>query len=971
MNKYKNLTHEQLEEHFANYLIDSWSYSKVSSFSRNEKDFEMQYVYGEGKKQSASSVAGKAYHAALEKYFTNKKEHNYTMDMVELELMAFAYIENTPADAWKLQKSTPTVLDCIATACKSVSQFLNNFLSEIQVYESETAEILGIEERLVVWIRVNGVDIPLPCHLVIDEIIRTNDGKVVIIDHKSKKSFTDENEIRFVVGKQAITYVLGYEEATGIHVDEVWFVENKGPKNKDNSPQVVAFKCIMDHDTRRLYEALLYEPLKRMIEAVNNPDYLYLINDSDNMIDKAELYEFWAKTMVAELDSFNIPDNKKPMIEERLRKIRNAGLATASPNVIKNFKKFAAQFIPFDLSNKDMTNQEKIEYVLTSFGTRAQVKHSFEGYSSTSYLLEVAAGVSIASIQKYKLDIANALNVSNVRIQKDLVVYEGKSYLSVESSKKATDTLFWDSSKMNGNKIPLGIDNYKQTVVWDLDNNSTPHMLVCGATGCLAADTNITIYVPHYKRKNKTKTIETLFKIQNGAPNKQTHLVNKNKKDMLVRCLDEKTNKFTYTPFEVVYSGKKQCFVMKTDAGQEIECTADHKFLSASGWKPLYDLVIGEKIMYRPSVRKFEGKQKQLAINDAFVKYHPKGRSKTIIDRTSGKSYKYYRVPLHHLIYEANKNGLSVENYRELLNNYDGRELFFIPVGFQIDHIDGDRENNDPSNLQMLTIGDHARKTADTAIGVFGYFQPKECSVQSIIPSEIKDTYDICCIGDNHNFLANNLVVHNSGKSVFLNSTINFAEPVVQDIYLFDPKYEFTEYKSVPGFTVVNDIEEIETQLALLVIEMEERVKTGSTKRTLVVFDEFADAVANSRKGNELNNYIEVVDKILKDGTPRMKRIVGSVDRSLEENLRVLLQKGRSSGFRIIAATQRASVKVITGDAKVNFPVQVCFRVPKDIDSIVVIDEPGAEALNGRGDGLIKSPEYLGVVRFQAFYKAS
>jgi DNA segregation ATPase FtsK/SpoIIIE-like protein len=84
--------------------------------------------------------------------------------------------------------------------------------------------------------------------------------------------------------------------------------------------------------------------------------------------------------------------------------------------------------------------------------------------------------------------------------------------------------------------------------------------------------------------------------------------------------------------------------------------------------------------------------------------------------------------------------------------------------------------------------------------------------------------------------------------------------------------------------------------------------------------------------------------------------------------MRILLQKGRSSGYRILAATQRASVKVITGDAKVNFPVQVCFRVPKDIDSIVVLDEPGAESLNGRGDGLIKSPEYPGTVRFQAFY---
>jgi len=91
--------------------------------------------------------------------------------------------------------------------------------------------------------------------------------------------------------------------------------------------------------------------------------------------------------------------------------------------------------------------------------------------------------------------------------------------------------------------------------------------------------------------------------------------------------------------------------------------------------------------------------------------------------------------------------------------------------------------------------------------------------------------------------------------------------------------------------------------------------------------------------------------------------------KSLEENLKILLQKGRSCGFRIVAATQRASVKVITGDAKVNFPVQICFRVPKATDSRVVIDEEGAEALEGMGDGLMKSPEYKDVVRFQSFYK--
>jgi hypothetical protein len=682
MNKYKNISQEDKEALLSNYLIDSWSYSKVRTFAGNEKAFEMQYVYYCYGKSSSTTIAGQAYHAALNLYFQNIKEGVAT-DLVSLEKIAFDYIDNIRADWWKLQKTTPTVEECKISSTKTVSQLLNNFLSQIEIYTDEIKEVISSELHLTSWLTINGVDIPMPCHLVIDLPIRTNDDKLVIIDHKSKAKFTDEKELKFTSGKQAITYVLGYEEETGQKVDEVWIIENKPSQNKDKSPQLIRTKIIMNADTRRLYESLLYEPLKKMIEAVGNPDYVYMINDNDNLTDKAEIYDFWARTMIAEVEDFNIPENKKPLIRERMRKIRDASLSSITPTTIRNFKTYTEQFIPYDFSNKNMTNQEKIEHILRSFGIVAKVQHIFDGYSSASYLLEINAGVQISSIQRYRLDIANALNVSNVRINKDLFVYEGKSYLVIESGKKATAILAWDKSKLEGNKIPIGVDNFGQLVYWDISNNSTPHMLICGATG--------------------------------------------------------------------------------------------------------------------------------------------------------------------------------------------------------------------------------------------------------------------------------------SGKSVCLKSTIEYALlNGFNDIYIFDPKHEFREYSSNHGVTVVNDIAEIETQMALLVLDMQERVRTQSIKKTLVIFDEFADAVANSRKGNALKNY--GVDM-------SGKKVLIDVDKSLEENLRILLQKGRSSGFRIIAATQRASTKVITGDAKVNFPVQICFRVPKDIDSMVVIDEPGAEALNGRGDGLIKSPEYMNVIRFQGFYK--
>lgn len=45
MNKYSSYTNAELEEHLSNYLIDSWSYSKVASFSRNEKEFELSLIH--------------------------------------------------------------------------------------------------------------------------------------------------------------------------------------------------------------------------------------------------------------------------------------------------------------------------------------------------------------------------------------------------------------------------------------------------------------------------------------------------------------------------------------------------------------------------------------------------------------------------------------------------------------------------------------------------------------------------------------------------------------------------------------------------------------------------------------------------------------------------------------------------------------------------------------------------------------
>jgi nucleoside-triphosphatase THEP1 len=693
MSKYKQYTREQQDELLSNYLVGSWSYSAVSAFARNEKDFERSYIYFEDRRNSPATIAGQAYHRALRCFFERLGETLLPdvaveiplPDAVSLQQIVSDYILSVEPTKWKISKTCPTIEDCQVKAIKDGNALVLNFLNEYNGAYSNIKQVLGVELRFAEWLAINGVDIPLPCVGVIDLIVKDKNGKTIIYDHKSKSAFTNEQDVAFVVGKQAITYALLYESATGYKVDEVVFVENKISKNRDNGPQLLTHTIEMTDNNRRLYEAMLYEPLKRMIEAVSNPDYIYMINDNDNFCDKAELYEFWTKTMIAEVEDFPaVSETKKPLISQRLKKCRDASLATITPAVLRNFRAFTEQFIPFNYSDKNMTDQEKIEHVLRSFGIVSKVQHVLDGYSSDTLLLELNAGTQIASVRRYRLDIANALNVPNVRILTDLVVYDGKSYLAIEVAKNKERDCLYDPSLLMDRKIPIGIDNFGNTVVWDMDNNSTPHVLICGSTG--------------------------------------------------------------------------------------------------------------------------------------------------------------------------------------------------------------------------------------------------------------------------------------SGKSVCVRSIIAYAqEAKIRNIVILDPKHEFTRIK---GVQVYNKIEDIELQVGLLVEEMNERVRNNRSDLTLIVFDEFADAMLQARSGRELDIWGTILDN-----KGKLKNTVLSRDKSLEENLRQLLQKGRSCGFRIVSATQRASTKIITGDAKVNYPVQICFRVPKAVDSKVVLDEDGAEMLNGAGDGLIKSPEYGGLtVRFQGFF---
>ena len=65
-----------------------------------------------------------------------------------------------------------------------------------------------------------------------------------------------------------------------------------------------------------------------------------------------------------------------------------------------------------------------------------------------------------------------------------------------------------------------------------------------------------------------------------------------------------------------------------------------------------------------------------------------------------------------------------------------------------------------------------------------------------------------------------------------------------------------------------------------------------------------------------------------------------------------LAQKGRAVGLHAVMTTQRASHDVIDSLVKTNFPARAAFRVVTLMDSKTILDQTGAEMLDGKGDML-------------------
>ncbi len=204
-----------------------------------------------------------------------------------------------------------------------------------------------------------------------------------------------------------------------------------------------------------------------------------------------------------------------------------------------------------------------------------------------------------------------------------------------------------------------------------------------------------------------------------------------------------------------------------------------------------------------------------------------------------------------------------------------------------------------------------------------------------------------------------------SGKSVCVNSILTclllYNTPDDLKLVLVDPKrVELTGYNGIPHLAnpVVVEMDRVVGVLEWMTREMDKRYHNFGQAGARNITDYNAKMKLQGQK--KLPYLVIVVDELA-------DLMMIAPDKT-EKIITRLAQLARATGIHMILATQRPSVDVVTGLIKANFPARIAFAVASNTDSRVILDQPGAERLLGRGDMLYQAPDAAAPARLQGVF---
>lgn len=300
--------------------------------------------------------------------------------------------------------------------------------------------------------------------------------------------------------------------------------------------------------------------------------------------------------------------------------------------------------------------------------------------------------------------------------------------------------------------------------------------------GCVSGDTKLQVLLG--AGKGRIKTIKEMFDRQSKYPNSRN------------RCRALKGDSFGQHDIEqVVYSGNKEVYRLILEDGKELKATKNHKILTPNGYVKLEELSPRDVVLTNGI---------ELPV------FSP--TTGTRVNKPDKDGYIRVRCPSHP---RAWKSAKIVYEHILVVENHLGRYL--LP-GELVHHKDRVRHNNDILNLELKSSHDHLvghgedyRKNLDGGISPVSGGEvvviPKKVAIKSISYVGFEDTYDLVMKNPHHNFVANGIVVHNSGKTLasmaLANLRFNYA--LIDQLLIVCPtsikgvwKKEYDRYSAIP-----------------------------------------------------------------------------------------------------------------------------------------------------------------------------
>lgn len=307
-------------------------------------------------------------------------------------------------------------------------------------------------------------------------------------------------------------------------------------------------------------------------------------------------------------------------------------------------------------------------------------------------------------------------------------------------------------------------------------------------TGCVHGKNLVT--VKNDKNNSIVMTVENLYKrAQSGEKFKIKSLVN---------------GRFQFMPVaKVTYSGEKECIEISTDGDRiqhgvlsKLICTLDHPIFTEKGFVEAGKLQVNDTISANGKPRCVRcGSEIWYGAKQCRTCYHESRRiQKGEYVNEDGYLQYYGEYYKNHPEYNHESNWRrGILAHRYIMEQHIGR---FLTKDEVVHHLDGDKLNNDISNLKIMSQSEHAKLhshvntknliqnkadivTMTNKRGSTYYFAPHLVKITNIQTVGVHKVYDIAIDDDDiHNFVCSDKVVHNTGKTV---TSLSVAEKLYKN----------------------------------------------------------------------------------------------------------------------------------------------------------------------------------------------